>query len=111
MRRRHTCSRLRQRLTLQREVRTPDDAGGYARSWEDVADVWAEIIPVRGNERLFGHQLQSEVSHKIMLRYRADVSAGMRLLFENRAFNIRYVINSAEEGETLELLADEGSAA
>lgn len=112
---RTTSSRLRHRLTLQQEVQTPDNAGGYTRSWQDVAQLWAEIIPTStvsmSKEILFAGQLQAQVTHKILLRYRAGVSAGMRLLFDNRAFNIRYVLNSEEAGETLEILAEEGVAA
>ena len=105
-----TSSRLRQRLTLQQEVQTPDSAGGYTRSWQDVASLWAEIVPVSGREAWFAGQLQSEVTHKILLRYRSGVSAGMRLLFESRVFAIRYVMNVREENELLELLAQEGVA-
>lgn len=113
----NTCSRLRHRLTLQEEVQTPDGFGGYARTWQDVADVWAEIISLAGTiksagrEILFAGQLQAEVSHRILLRYRDDVAAGMRLVFENRAFNIQSVVNTDEKNETLELLVQEGAAA
>jgi SPP1 family predicted phage head-tail adaptor len=106
----NTSSRLRQRLTLQQEAQAPDTAGGYTRSWQNVADLWAEITPVTGREKLFADQMQSQISHKIALRYRAGVSAGQRLVFETRAFNIRYVFNVGENNEMLELLAEEGVA-
>jgi len=111
MRRKHnTSSQLRQKLTLQREVRTNDDVGGYVRSWVDVADLWAEIIPMRGNEKLFGNQVQAVVTHKIKLRYREGVTPEMRLMYDNRVFNVRHVINVSEMSEVLELLAEEGAA-
>lgn len=110
-----TATRLRQRLTLQQEVKTADGAGGYARSWQDIADLWAEISPLNyragiGSEKLAAGQIQSEISHKVTLRYRAGISASMRLVFENRAFNIRSVRNINEGNEILELLVDEGVA-
>jgi SPP1 family predicted phage head-tail adaptor len=108
--RKNTCSRLRQRVTLQEETQTSDGAGGYVRGWQDIADLWAEIISLNGKEKLFAGQLQSQVSHKILLRYRNDVRAGQRLLLENRAFNIRYLFNVDEQNETIELLAEEGVA-
>ena len=58
--------------------------------------------------RFVGGQLQSSITHKVTLRYRSGVTAGMRLLFENRAFNIRYVANLHEQNELLELLVEEG---
>jgi len=116
---RNTVSRLRHRLTLQQEVETPDGAGGYARSWQDVADLWGEIIPLTGSgasakgsgkEALFAGQIQASISHRILLRYRPGVSAAMRLVFEKRAFNIRSVANIEEKKDTLELLVQEGVA-
>ncbi len=111
-RRKHnTSSKLRQRLTLQQEMRTSDEAGGYTRSWIDIADLWAEIIPMRGSEKVFGNQVQAAVTHKIKLRYREDVKPEMRLQYDNRVFNIRHVINISEMNEVLEVLAEEGVAA
>jgi SPP1 family predicted phage head-tail adaptor len=112
---RNVSSRLRHRLTLQQEVLTPDGAGGYARTWSNIADLWAEIIPFSGNmnrsqETTVAAQLQSEISHRILLRYQSGVTAGMRLLFGSRAFNIISIANREEAGEVLELLATEGGA-
>jgi len=113
-----TTSRIRHRLTLQQEVQTPDGGGGYIKSWQAVTDLWAEIIPIigagsstsrgAGKKILFAAQLQSEFSHRILLRYRDGVTTAMRLVFENRIFNIRYVANVEEKRENLELLVQEG---
>jgi SPP1 family predicted phage head-tail adaptor len=115
----NTVSRLRHRLTLQQEVRTPDGAGGYTRSWEDVAELWGEIIPLTGSgssargsgkEIVFAGQIQAEISHRILLRYRSDITPAMRLLYENRLFNIRMVADPDEKRDTLQLLVQEGVA-
>ncbi len=111
----NTATLLRHRLTLQQEVKTPDGAGGYTRSWQDVGDLWAEITAVSGKsiygrERLYGGQLQSEISHKIVIRYRSTVSTSMRLVFDGRIFNIRAISNVNENDEILELLVEEGVA-
>lgn len=42
----NTATLLRHRLTLQQEVKTADGAGGYVRTWQNIADLWAEIISV-----------------------------------------------------------------
>ena len=93
-----TSSRLKRRLTLQQEADTPDGAGGYRKSWSDVADLWAEIIPVIGSsgtigrggrKYFFGGQVQSEITHRIVLRYRNAITPAMRLMYEDRIFSIR----------------------
>ncbi|MEK6746879.1 MAG: phage head closure protein [Pseudomonadota bacterium] len=111
----NTSSSLRHRVTLQQEINTGDGAGGYVRSWQNVADLWAEIssanIKSYGQEKFFAGKIQAEITHKITIRYRAGITAAMRLTFENRIFNIRAVFNKDENNEILELLAEEGVAA
>ena len=105
------ASRLRSRITLQQQVQTADGAGGFARSWSDVATIWAEILPLNGRELLQAQQLQSSVTHKITIRYRTGVIAAQRFLCEStRAFNIRAVRNVEERDELLEIFAEEGVA-
>lgn len=116
-----TSSRLKHRLTLQQEVQTPDGSGGYEKSWTDVVDLWAEILPITssgsgngrssGRETFVAGQIQAEISHRILLRYQDGVTPAMRLLYDGRIFHIKYVANSEERGETLELLVLEGGAA
>ena len=50
MAKKNTCSRLRHRLALQQEVVTGDDAGGFTRSWQELAQLWAEIQPITGGD-------------------------------------------------------------
>jgi SPP1 family predicted phage head-tail adaptor len=108
--RKSTASRLRHRLTLQQEVQTPDGAGGSQRTWENVADLWAEINTVIhkfGDEKLVAGQMQSAITHKITLRYRTGITTGMRFVYDERAFNIRNIMNVQENNEILELLVEE----
>ena len=111
-----TSSRLRHKLTLQEEVQNSDGAGGTIKSWQDVADLWAEIIPINtlsgaaSKKLLFGGQIQSEISHKVMVRYREGITPAMRLVFDSRIFSIRYVANIEERRESLELFVQEGTA-
>jgi len=106
----NTASLLRHRLSLQQEVLNPDGAGGYTRTWQTIVDLWAEINPISGREKLFASQLQAEISHKITIRYRTGVNSSMRFLYENRIFNIRAILNPKENDEVLEIWADEGGA-
>lgn len=107
-------ARLRHRVALQSEVETADTYGGYSRSWQHIAYLWAEIIPLQGLQRdresTSGGQVQASLTHKITLRYREGVSPAHRLVFDGRIFNIRSVINRSEDHYLLELLAEEGVA-
>ncbi len=106
----NTTSRLRHKLALQQEVRISDGVGGYAKSWHTLVEVWAEIKPLTGSEQLVAGQLQGASNYKIALRYRSDITAGMRFLFDGRVFNIRSVLNIDEKRDMLDVLAQEGVA-
>ncbi len=103
---------LRKQMTLQAEQQTSDGAGGYALAWVDVATVWADIAPVGGNEYLAAGRLEAQVTHKITLRWRPDITpnASMRLTYGARLFNIRAVLNPGEANRWLSILAQEGVA-
>ena len=43
---------LRHRVVLEAETRTPDGGGDASLGWSPVADLWAAIEPVAGNESI-----------------------------------------------------------
>ena len=106
-------SRLSKRVVLQQEVETPDGAGGYSLAWQNVANVWAEIIPLRAsrsNEPLVAGQIENRSFFRITIRYVEGAVPKMRLTFGLREFNIIGVINPDESNELLEIYAIEGGA-
>ena len=103
-------SRLRQRIEFQSPNDTPDGAGGVTRGWQHHAYGWAEIRAVAGKETLADERLQSQITHRIVTRYRGDITAAMRVIYDSRVFNIRAVVDQEERSRFLELLAEEGVA-
>lgn len=106
--------RLRHRLVVQAENPLPDGGGGRGDPWAapiTLATVWGRVEPLGGAERLRAMQLDARVSHRVTLRYRADVTARERLVFGQRVFKIRAVINLEERNEWLQLLCEEGIGA
>ena len=95
------------RLTLEIPVETPDGQGGVTQTFLETASAWALIEPV-------GAALEEQASceifrrtHRIWLRFRTDIAAGMRLRKGGRIFWIggtqdpddsrRYLICHCEE--------------
>ncbi len=104
---------LRHRLTIQAERTTSDGGGGLSDPWADpvaIATVWGKVEPLSGGERLHAAQIQDRLSHRIVIRHRAGITAAMRVVFGARIFNIRAVIDVDERGRFLELLCEEGVA-
>lgn len=105
---------LRSLVTIQKETRVADAAGGYSTTWGTfAADVWAGIEPLSARERLRASQLEQAVTHRITLRYSDDVkalSAAHRVKFGTRLFNIAGIVNLDERNRELQVLAVEGEA-
>lgn len=97
-------------MCLQEEVRTGDAQGGYSRSWKTIAEVWAQIDAADGREKLFASRLESAVTHRVVIRFREGVSAGQRLEYEGKIFNIRHVSGTGLDRELIEMLVEEGVA-
>ena len=96
------------RLELERPVETPDGQGGATIAHEAVASLWARIEPA-------GHAVFERasaeaftVSHRIWIRYRADIAAGMRLSKGERRFVIRAFHDPDETGRYLVCHCEEG---
>lgn len=101
---------LRKRVTIQAETPTTDSAGGYALTWTNVAIVWADIQPVRGQKIFAAGHLEGHITHRVTVRYQSGITTDMRISFGSRVFNIRAVMNTDESNRWLELLVEEGAA-
>lgn len=102
--------KLRHKVQLQEQVIDQDPVTGeMVPSWHTVADVWAEIVPMSGREFLSSGAEQSEVRGRMVIRYREDVDASMRVLYRGKQYNIFAVLPDAESGrEHLTLMTGEG---
>lgn len=85
---------FRERVTIQSQVSASDGAGGGTLTWSALAinpTVWARVAPLRGDERLRAAQLQSNLSHEVLMRRRTDVTTAMRLIWGSITLNIREI--------------------
>lgn len=76
------AGRLKRRITIQRPrtAQDPDD-GLNTTNWITVAaDVPAEIAPLSVREFVSANAMQSQISARIVIRYRDGLTADMRIL-------------------------------
>ena len=100
---------LRHRVTIEAPVRTPDDGGGAAITWQAVASVWAEIQPRSGREVFESDQLGGRVTHDVRMRFRDGVTAKMRIFCAGRLLDIRHVANVGTRGQWLICACEEAT--
>lgn len=76
-------------------------------TWAEVCKAWVSIEPLAGRELWNAQQVQSLVTHRIRMLYRAGITSAMRVKWGSRYFNIASVINPEEANVELELMATE----
>ena len=81
-------ARLRHRLTIMRPVRSGDEGGGATVVWTALASVWGQVSARSGREIVQGDTSSARGSFRIVMRYRNDVDATMRLNLGARVFEI-----------------------
>ncbi len=72
--------RLDERITVQNRTDTADGSGGYSSSWGALATAWALVEELSARERYFAGKVEHNVTHRVVMRYRTDVTSDMRLL-------------------------------
>jgi SPP1 family predicted phage head-tail adaptor len=101
---------LRKRVIFQAETPTTDNAGGYALAWTDFMTVWADIKPMNGQKVFVDGHLEGHVTHHVTMRYVPGITTDLRMIYNNRLFNIRGVLNLDESNHWLQVLVEEGAA-
>jgi len=84
-----------------------DDIGNQTEEWAKVAEVWAAVEPLQGDEKLAAAYIQAETTHKVTIRYLAGITPANRLLFDGRTLEIESVRNLEERNRELVLMCKE----
>ncbi len=97
-------------LTIEQPIRVSDQAGGYSTSWQVLAAVWGWVRHVGsissdsyGNNASVGGQ-----RFRLVIRYRSDVTADMRILIDGKIYRILSVVDPDHGQHTLELIIEKG---
>lgn len=106
------AGKLRHRVVIERPVETQDsDTGAVNVTWQEVATVWAEIAPVSVRDFIAAQTEVSQITTRITIRYRSDVTAKMRVYHAAKKFyyDIQGELSDKNSGlEYLTLACTEG---
>lgn len=107
------AGRLRHVVAIQQSAVTPNEFNEQEVNWQTVATVDANIEPLSGRELWAAAQAQSQVSHKLTMRYYKGLTAKMRLMHhdytlgKDRVFNIESITNAGEVNRKMIVMATE----
>lgn len=102
--------RLNCRIIVEQATETPDGVNDPVRTWSTYATRWASVEPLNGREFFAAKQEQSEITTRIRMRYDTitrAITAKMRIVYENRIFEIDTILSPAEDREELILMCTE----
>jgi len=98
---------LRHKITIQKLTEASDGMGGMTTTYSTFKKVRASIWPIKGAEYLAARQTTSELTHKIRIRYLADLTPKHRIKWGTRYFDIEAIINPDERNIYYEMMCRE----
>jgi len=107
------AGRLRHRLLIRKRNASGRDSSGQATVvWDEQDAIWAEIKPLRGEEREAAQKQSAATTHKITIRHRTGLAPDDRLEEHGsqgptRTFEIIELLNINERDEAMEIMAKE----
>lgn len=101
------AGKLDQRVTIQSATIARDSYGNEVRTWSTLATVWAEVEPLVGREFMEGRQVESEVTTRIRIRYRTDLTTAMRAVHGSVTYDIVSVLNPDSDRRETQLMCRE----
>lgn len=98
---------LRHKVSLQRltplidsngdEAQNPETGETY-KDWSEIAAPWAAIQPASAREFIASQAVQSEITGKIIIRYRADILPTDRFVHNGKAYAIFGILSDKDSG-------------
>ena len=98
---------LNKLVTIQGKTVAQDSFGEEVVTWTKIADVWASINPVSYRELLEAQQVQSEISHRIVIRYRDGIKPYHQIIYGNSTYEILNIFNPNTANIALHLICRE----
>jgi SPP1 family predicted phage head-tail adaptor len=101
---------LRHQVTIQQRGSTQDSFGQPTAPWADLATVWADVRYVSGLEMARSDAPINVARASIRIRFRDDVTAGMRVVDERgTVYDIQAVLPDPTGRVSLDLLCEQGA--
>lgn len=97
---------LNRRIKIQTLTSTVNVNGFAVENWTDLKTVWAKIQNLHGSEFFQAQQVNSKATCKFTIRYVKDLDTSMRIVYENKNYNILYVDDIRAEHTYIEMLAE-----
>ena len=104
---------LNRKITIQKRVEGQSSSGQPINTWADVAKVWAWVktqtgMAVARQTGESGGVAQSLNSYSFRVRFRTDITDGMRIVYGGLYFDIKQVRHDLADHIWTDLVAEQG---
>ncbi len=104
---REFSGKLDQRVVLQQPVDAADGGGGQNRIWQDIAELWAHVMPVVFDERRYAGHVATRERYHIWVRRDGDIALDARLIWRGQALSILAVADDPAAADRLRITAEQ----
>jgi SPP1 family predicted phage head-tail adaptor len=101
---------LRNRIDIYGNVKKVNELLETTYEYGKTASIWGAVVPQTGSlQKQQVETILTNVTHKIIVRYSAgkDITKDMQIIFRNKKFEIKYILNPYFANETLEFFCTE----
>lgn len=102
------AGRLRHKISIIKETTEQNSYGEPTQSYDYVYQgLYASVDPILGREYFAAKTENSEITHRVKLRYKPGIKPNMMVQFGNRYFDIKSSIDYQERHVELQLMCIE----
>ncbi|KDR34721.1 head-tail adaptor protein [Caballeronia grimmiae] len=100
---------LNRRVRIERNGSGTDDLGQPVDGWTEVATVWGNVRMLSGKETAQANADVGSATASIRIRYRTDITNGMRAIVDGVIFNILQPLPNVAARDYTDLACSTGS--
>ena len=93
------ASKLREHVTVQIASGATNTLGETVLSWSNSSAVWASVEGVSAREAMLAGQEQTQLTHRVRLRYLPGLTQSMRFSWRSRTLEIVSLLEHGNRSE------------
>lgn len=100
-----TIGQRNQLISIQHSVSTKNELGETQNNWQEFAQAWAKVTNKTGGESESGGRVNVTATYWFITGFVPDVDESMRIVWNNKTFNISNVHDPDGTSEVLKITA------
>lgn len=97
-------SSLKTKISIEKSIKTPDNAGGFDISWEYYKNCYCKIENLGTQQYQFNNININRATYKIIMRYDPDITIENRININGEIFIIKSIFNIEKNRLPMEII-------